>query len=183
MQQKLLIGGWFDFQVNNKIEPYQRIPFIRTILGEESESYIKTNNNSNYFSRLIQDEFQNEKDYIVKNESQIKESLYSYIQEIHRKEMVSALKTCLLILLKDNANHDYIRAEFLYNFLNDIKENDFQSWSNFLYFYLYFAIRDQLHPSIAFQKYLNLQNDIDEYNKEILLGYGVYGNLGETVAA
>lgn len=157
---------------------------------------------SDMYIRYRDNDFKAFSDYILDETSILKSMNFEDKSEIIRKNVIedflrhciqnknlAEIKTYIITLLSDTDIHKektfndtlISRIETLEPIErcnNEIERKTLESWVEFFYYYFYYAVTDRLHIKLSLLLYPDLEHDIQEYNNEVTLMYGVSGNPG-----
>lgn len=117
------------------------------------------------------------------------EAIGKFVENCQIEGMLQDLKECLMELIDDTTIHDPKLAiklqaaigrlkTFGENRLNFLDANALEAWKLHIYYYFYFAVTDKLHSDMALSLYPELEEDLEEYNNQVTMMYGVCGNPG-----
>lgn len=185
----LLIGGWYDFHAELGWE-MSRVKFLKFLFpGTENirdENIQQNIYRTEYYERYVSDEFHALKGFISdeKNKKTIYDSIFNYVQLGYRYGYMDRIRGKLVYLLSRTDIHDRGLSMKLIDEFEQLENDNYDKWTNCLFYYLYFAVTDKLHEDIGYGKYLYLRKDLEEYEKQVLMRYGGSGISGiETVFA
>lgn len=120
-----------------------------------------------------------------KYKEEMKENIRKYVQLAHNIstkvgeiQSIEIIKKRMIYLLKSTESYDKRLCEELIIIFDKLRAQDFEGWTNAIYYYIYFAITSRLHTDVGYSRYEKLEQDLKEYREEVVMGYGSCGTPG-----
>lgn len=109
----------------------------------------------------------------------LKDNLLDYINKAARKECLLVIRDRMKALLRNTKIHDAKLCEELYIAISELDlSKDYSKWVEAFYYYIHFAVTGILDMNIGYRKYKQLYQDLDEYQSQVVMGYGCSGVPG-----
>lgn len=170
----------------------------------ESYSHAKTPlNRSEFYNNAKMEDFRCCMPYIIDENASVlndygekeklekirRDSIREFIEICVSENYLAELKESLLYLLKNTDLHnDKVQMQKLIDFISNLQtprkidslseDKWVKEWVSAVYFYFYYAVTDIINMQMAHSMYPDIEKDLEEYNNNITLEYGVSGNPG-----
>lgn len=109
----------------------------------------------------------------------LKNRLSDYVKKAVTKRCLILIRDRMINLLKDTKIHDSKLCKELLDIISELDVNkECTKWVEGLYFYISFAITGRLDKNIGYRKYKQLYRDLEEYQNQVVMGYGCSGVPG-----
>lgn len=132
-----------------------------------------------FFKQNMGDDFSRMKPYYLDiwNKTEIKKRISSYLLTVVNGSVAELINE-LIRVLNEQQTHDCRSARFLVQQGKMLRPDEVQRCAEWLYFFAYFAITHQLEEHAAQKGYKNFAKDLEEYEDQVMLPYGSWGNPG-----
>lgn len=127
-------------------------------------------------------DFYSERNYVRNEKDKIIESLKkNYLIKARTGGYLESIKNRLIELLGKSDSREQRLCNALKRRLDNLSVSaSDELWATILYYYIYFAVTNNLPSKIGFQNYSKLDKDLEEYQERVILGYGCSGVPGVT---